>query len=203
MGAIIHQFKNGIKHDMLFLDTSFLIDSICPKKGTPPSRISECKKFWTKLGNRIAAGRLLCYVSDLVLEEFFFQIAVSHYELELPNYPQEKSAYEAAHPGRTFDWYQLYHNRPELLKDCVPKLDEFYSKIILLGILLVQPVWLPSYVIPPLPVSAKEIMTDFHPLSADAFHIATAKALGLEGIVALDEHFHNVDGIVVYTCLPP
>ncbi len=203
MGAIIRQFKNGIEHDMLFLDTSFLMHSICPAKGTPQPRISESKKFWTKLGNRIAAEKLLCYVSDLVLDEFLFHIVVSHYERELSNYPQEKATYEAKYPNRTFGWYQLYADHPELLGDCLPELDRFYSNIILLGILLIQPFDLPRYVIPPLTISAKEIMVDFCLLPTDAFHIATAKALGVEAIVALDEHFHNVDGIVVYTCLHP
>ena len=191
MGATVRQFKDGIKHDMLFLDTSFLVDSICPRKGTPRSRISECGKFWKKLGNRIAAKKLLCYVSDLVLDEFYFYVVLSHYERELPKYPLLS------------DWHELYRDHPELLPNSLPQLDQFYSTVILLGILLTQPCDMPRYVIPPLVISAKQIMVDFYMLPTDAFHIATAKALGIEAIVALDEHFHEVDGIVIYTCLPP
>ncbi len=49
---------------------------------------------------------------------------------------------------------------------------------------------------------AFQLMNDFHLLPTDAYHIAAGLEAGVTAFVSLDADFLNVDGVIVYTCLP-
>ncbi len=51
-------------------------------------------------------------------------------------------------------------------------------------------------------VRAFQLMNDFNLLPTDAYHIAAAFETGVTAFASLDADFLNVDGIIVYTCLP-
>jgi predicted nucleic acid-binding protein len=51
--------------------------------------------------------------------------------------------------------------------------------------------------------AALNLIRDFHLRPTDAYHIATALMYDITTFVSIDRDFLRVNGITVYTCLPP
>ena len=51
--------------------------------------------------------------------------------------------------------------------------------------------------------AAFDLIRDYHLRPTDAYHISTAQAYDITAFVSVDRDFLRVDGITVYTCLPP
>jgi predicted nucleic acid-binding protein len=50
---------------------------------------------------------------------------------------------------------------------------------------------------------AFDIINKYYLRPTDAYHIAVAKSYGITSFAAIDRDFLRVDGIEVFTCLPP
>jgi len=59
----------------------------------------------------------------------------------------------------------------------------------------------------PTEISAKNLAFDiinrYYLLPTDAYHVAVAQSYGITSIATIDRDFLRVDGIEVFTCLPP
>lgn len=205
MGAILRDFDQQLP-PFLYMDTSFLLYavSVLPDPTRHKTRQRECQRFWQKLKNKTTCREVSCLLSDLVLDECFYWIVRSHYEAELPHYAHEAAVY-TKRTGKPYTWRRLYDDHPELVSDCMPTIEAVYDKLTKFPMEIVQPKDLQfsdnEAGEPTMAEYAKQMMSLFYLLPADAFHLAIAHRLGIDSIVTLDSDFQRVDGITMFTCL--
>jgi predicted nucleic acid-binding protein len=140
-------------------------------------RHAECNDF----ALRLETEQSLAVASDFTYDELAFIII------------RRRLAEEGRKLG--LHWADAFKAQPDLLQLAVP---DWEPKIALLDAATLQV---------PIPLTVRtrafQLIRDFNLLPTDAYHIAAALEAGVNAFVTLDEDFLRVDGIIVYTTIPP
>jgi predicted nucleic acid-binding protein len=204
--------------DILYGDASYLSNLLLAGHIPGSPFAQECQAFSQRLANVT-----LCVTSDFAINECIHQIIRATLERNGDEWyrqalqqaiDQQRTAREIQRI-RAVGWAEVYRREPHLVAQALPTIDQFIAE---LARVPVFPIRATLGVTPDTSFTHAQItrdvlrlIRDYDLLVTDAYHIAIALH-GLEGadpqlrtpvtnIVAIDSHFHRVEGITVYTCL--
>ena len=190
MSARSLSFADPLPHDIIYADSSFILNLIYSIRNRTEKFKTDCEFFLKRLQD---SG--LCLVtSDFAIDEVCYRIIREGLERNVPFIDQIKR--------RTYtDEMDLFKNRPEIIQNFLPKIEQFYTYInIIPFVVLSYPELkdLPEE----LYLQVKKLIASYHLLPADAYHVAIGRSAGIIDFVAVDGDWFRVDNINLYTCLP-
>ncbi|MBI3922297.1 MAG: type II toxin-antitoxin system VapC family toxin [Armatimonadetes bacterium] len=157
---------------LVYWDTSFVVASISEDE---PFH-EQCLAF----RQRMEREGVLPVVSDFVFDELAFWTS--------------KGALVAEAQLARVRWQDLRRQRPHVVRTAIARAAVYRAQIETEALKLVIPETVTD--------RAFQLMQDHALLPTDAYHVATALESGVNAFVTLDQGFLDMDGIIVYTCLP-
>jgi len=145
------------------------------------------RAFLRRVGNECLSGNMLCLAPTLVLEECYFKIIQFYIERHRP-------------AGWT--WHRYYKSNPQIIQQCIAHITAFHQLVTAIPIAIVSPEDLaltePSY---PLEERMRHFISASNLLPKDAYILAVAERLGVDGIATLDGDWRRAQQFfTVYTC---
>jgi predicted nucleic acid-binding protein len=185
MAAIQRTFNHPDLAGLLYCDTSYLAGIYLPTSRTYQLFHPECAAFQQRL---YAEPDVLCVTSDWALNEVI-------YLTQQEQLSRDCQQYNALH-GTTLTLETFRRQNPAVLANSYQEIMRIRADIEI-GCLMIA--------IPDthLTDAALNLIRDFHLRPTDAYHIATALMYDITTFVSIDRDFLRVNGITVYTCLPP
>jgi predicted nucleic acid-binding protein len=185
MAAIHRTFNHPDLTGLFYCDTSHLAGMYLPSSRTYQRFHPECETFQQRL---YAAPDVLCVTSDWALNEIIHLIQQEQLARDCQQYNASHGTALTPEAFRRQNPAVLTHSWNEIVRICahIERACEI-AAIPNTGLTNV----------------ALNLIRNFHLRPTDAYHIATAQAYNITNFVSIDRDFLRVDGITVYTCLPP
>lgn len=158
--------------ELIYCDTAFAVAALSRDE---PFH-AESRLFFDRFG----VEHSVAVFSDFVLDELAFWVLKGNL------------AAEARRTGQR--WIDVKRQHPDLVRQTFPEIEAKRGEL--------DAQCLKLLILDSVTDRAFQLMHDFALLPADAYHIATALESGVNAFVTLDRDFLDVDGIIVYTCLP-
>lgn len=165
-------FFSPLEQELVYWDASFAIALV----SDTADYHDECYQF----RERLRQEGILSLISDFVLDEVAF-FTVKNVLLDEAQRTRVR-------------WRAVKRQRPDLVVAAAAVADQHREELECRALTLCLP--------PGVTRRAFQLMQDHALLPTDAYHIATALENGVNSFVTLDQDFLDVDGIIVYTCLP-
>jgi predicted nucleic acid-binding protein len=185
MAATHRTFNHPDLTGLFYCDTSYLAGVYLPSSRTYQLFHSECDAFQRRLFNELD---VLCVTSDWALNEVAYLVQQEQLASDCQQFNAlhgmflTPEAFRRQNPAvLAHSWDEIVRIRADIEDDC-------------------EIVAIPNI---GLTEAAFNLIRDFHLRPTDAYHIATAQAYDITNFVSIDRDFLRVDGITVYTCLPP
>lgn len=185
MAATHRTFNHPDLAELLYCDTSYLAGMYLPTSRTYQRFHPECEAFQQRL---YAEPDVLCVTSDWALNEVIHLIQQQQLSYDCRRY-------NALH-GTALTPEAFRRQNPAVLAHSYQEIVRIRADIEI-GCLMIA---IPDS---DLTDAALDLIRDFHFRPTDAYHIATALMYDITTFVSIDRDFLRVDGITVYTCLPP
>ncbi len=170
--------------DFIYWDTSYI--SALYLTFLPSYRIynRQCLAF----ARRIVTSDVISVTSDWCLNESVHLVIQNRLQ-------RETNAYNAQHHANLSTEQLLKQQNPSIIKNFLSEINNVRQTIE-----NVCEIFLPEVHVTDL---AFDIINNYYLRPTDAYHIATAQSYGITSFAAIDRDFLRVDGIEVFTCLPP
>jgi predicted nucleic acid-binding protein len=178
MSARIFPFIGSPLPDIVYLDTSFVWEVHNPH--ADPIRQAECQAFM----NRLTQAGVMMVINSWVIQELRHVILVVVYRQE-------------ARIRRT-GWLELFRQDKSLMPTVIQSIQQIEALLNARPLIMRLPIHLDVTT----DAVALDLMTAYNLDAADAYHVAIARADGLNAFVTLDQGFGVVDTLNLYTCDP-
>lgn len=185
MPANHRMFNHPDLAGLFYCDTSYLAGMYLPDSRTYQRFHFECEAFQRRL---YAAPDVICVTSDWAINEIIHLVQQEQLSRDCQQFNALHSTHLNPEEFRRQDPSVLAHSWAEIVR-ILAHINRACEVITIPSTGLTD--------------AALDLIRAFHLRPTDAYHIATAQSYDIRNFVSIDRDFLRVDGITVYTCLPP